>query len=129
MSKIVGSLYQFDLDGTGKVLVRFQEYKNGRGIYVGTVESGPDRGMTFRATLDEVRGARVIEEAPPPGEPTYFEKTTAGCQGVLIHMQRTQENLGAIRSDILLSEQTKGTMFEPESPKEPTLFDENADAR
>ncbi len=53
-----------------------------------------------------------------------FEKTKAGMQGVLITEQRTQKNLGAIKSNIPLSKQVEGTMFEPEKPTEPTLFDE-----
>ena len=61
-----------------------------------------------------------------PGEPVRFDKTKAGEQGVLIHTQRTQKNLGAIRSNIPLSEQIKGTMFDKEHPDEPTLFDEGS---
>jgi hypothetical protein len=58
------------------------------------------------------------------GEPIRYEKTKAGLQGVLLTVEPTQDKLGAIRSDIPLSDQIRGTMFEPVSPQEPTLFDE-----
>jgi hypothetical protein len=63
-----------------------------------------------------------------PGEPVRYDRTKAGEQGVLITEQRTQKNVGAIKSTIPLSEQIKGTMFEPVKPEEPTLFDEAKDA-
>jgi hypothetical protein len=61
------------------------------------------------------------------GEPIRYEKTKAGLQGVLLTVQPTQDKLGAIRSDIPLSEQIKGTMFEQKKQDEPTLFDEKTE--
>lgn len=51
---------------------------------------------------------------PTNGEAVYFEKTPAGEQGVLIHVQRTQKRLGAIRSNVPHKDQLKGTMFDAE---------------
>ena len=68
------------------------------------------------------------QEDSLPGDPVRYDETKAGRQGVLITEQRTQKNVGAIRSGIPLSEQIKGTMFEPAKPEEPTLFDEAKDA-
>jgi hypothetical protein len=56
-------------------------------------------------------------------EAVRWVKTKAGLQGVLIDSQRTLDHIGAIRSNIPLSEQIKGTMFEPPKPLEPDLFD------
>lgn len=53
-----------------------------------------------------------------------WQRTKAGEQGVLLDEQRTAKNQGPIRSDIPLTKQIKGTMFEPEAPKEPDLFEE-----
>ena len=58
---------------------------------------------------------------------TRLEKTKAGLQGILITEQRTQKRLGAIKSNIPLAKQIAGTMFEPEKPNEPTLFDNDND--
>ena len=63
-----------------------------------------------------------------PGDPLRYDKTKAGEQGVLITEQRTQKNVGAIKSTIPLSEQIKGTMFEPKKEPDPTLFDEDTNA-
>lgn len=55
-----------------------------------------------------------------------FEKTKAGMQCVLITEQRTQKNLGAIRSNIPLSKQLEGTMFEKHAEPEQSLFDKES---
>lgn len=69
----------------------------------------------------------VLSDQKPAGEPIRFEKTKAGEQGVLISIPPTQVNLGAIKSDIPLSDQIKGTMFEQRPLDEPTLFDEKTE--
>jgi hypothetical protein len=69
----------------------------------------------------------LSDKGKSKGEPTRYEKTKAGLQGVLLTVQPTQDKLGAIRSDIPLSEQIKGTMFEVKPPDEPTLFDEKTE--
>jgi len=66
----------------------------------------------------------LSNEKKSAGESVRFDKTKAGLQGVLVTVPPSQEKLGAIRSDIPLSEQIKGTMFEVKPPDEPTLFDE-----
>jgi hypothetical protein len=57
-------------------------------------------------------------------EAVRWVKTKAGLQGILIDSQRTMDHLGPKRSSIPLSEQIKGTMFEPVKPPEPDLFEE-----
>ena len=69
----------------------------------------------------------MSSDEKPTGEPIRFEKTKAGPQGVLISVPPTQDKIGAIKSEIPLSDQIKGTMFEQKPPDEPTLFDEKAE--
>jgi hypothetical protein len=55
------------------------------------------------------------------GEPAKFDKTPAGLQGNMFQIQ-AQQPKKAISSNIPLSKQVEGTMFEPQKPKNPDLF-------
>ena len=68
-----------------------------------------------------------MSDDKPAGEPVRFDKAKAGLQGVLVTVPPSQDKLGTIKSDIPLSEQIKGTMFEVKPPDEPTLFDEKVE--
>jgi hypothetical protein len=64
-----------------------------------------------------------LKKSKSPGMPAKYDMTPAGPQGNMFIVQ-AQAPKKAITSDIPLSKQIKGTMFEPQTPEAPNLFDE-----
>lgn len=83
-----------------------------------------------KKTWDEWRRATDFptEEFGTQGKPVKTVQTKAGEQGVMFDVQAKQPNK-AISSNIPLSKQLEGTMFEKEKPKEESLFEQAKDEK